>query len=104
MGCYNFLKGTAKLYDIFKSAVTTLCMGVIAGTITVYATQPFDVLTTRSQSVQGALFNEETHKILERKQYAIWPSHLGVVGFCSLRMEQVTCVLLENQGMRGSKT
>lgn len=63
MGSYNFLKESAKKYEVPRTAVTTFAMGAIAGTITVYATQPFDVVKTRSQSVQGAPFNEAVRTI-----------------------------------------
>jgi solute carrier family 25 (mitochondrial citrate transporter), member 1 len=54
MGSYNFLKEWAKNYDLPQTTLTTFTTGAIAGTATVYATQPLDVVKTRSQSVQGA--------------------------------------------------
>ncbi|KAH8689384.1 mitochondrial carrier domain-containing protein [Talaromyces proteolyticus] len=65
MGSYNFLKETSQRYDVPKTAVTTFGMGALAGTITVYATQPFDVVKTRSQSVQGAPFKEAVSGIYQ---------------------------------------
>lgn len=65
MGSYNFLKETAKKYDMPKTATTTFAMGALAGTITVYATQPFDVIKTRSQSVQGSPLAEAVGGIFQ---------------------------------------
>lgn len=55
MGSYNMLKETAKAWDLpTKNTAVTFAMGAAAGTITVYATQPFDTVKTRAQSVGGA--------------------------------------------------
>ena len=54
MGSYNILKQTAQTWELpTKNAAVTFGMGAIAGTITVYATQPFDTIKTRSQSAKG---------------------------------------------------
>jgi solute carrier family 25 citrate transporter 1 len=59
MGSYNILKEvvadrrkgqtTSKTMD----QVVTFATGAAAGTITVYATQPFDTIKTRAQGAQG---------------------------------------------------
>jgi solute carrier family 25 citrate transporter 1 len=54
MGSYNFLKEITKSPNIPQSTATTFATGAIAGTITVYATQPFDTMKTRAQSAKGA--------------------------------------------------
>lgn len=54
MGSYNVLKETAKTLQIPPNAATVFSMGAIAGTVTVYATQPFDTIKTRAQSAKGA--------------------------------------------------
>ncbi|PWY90225.1 putative tricarboxylate transport protein [Aspergillus heteromorphus CBS 117.55] len=51
MGSYNWLKETGKDYAIPVNGVTTFLMGSLAGTITVYATQPFDTVKTRVQGM-----------------------------------------------------
>lgn len=53
MGSYNMLRETAKHHQMPMTSTTTFAMGAIAGVITVYATQPFDTIKTRSQSTQG---------------------------------------------------
>jgi solute carrier family 25 citrate transporter 1 len=54
MGSYNFLKGVSQAQNLPQNTATTFGMGALAGTITVYATQPFDTIKTRTQSAKGA--------------------------------------------------
>ncbi|KAL8703092.1 MAG: hypothetical protein Q9201_003729 [Fulgogasparrea decipioides] len=54
MGTYNILKDFEKSRDITQSTVTNFANGAVAGTVTTYATQPFDTIKTRSQSAKGA--------------------------------------------------
>ncbi|KAL8734646.1 MAG: hypothetical protein Q9166_001302 [cf. Caloplaca sp. 2 TL-2023] len=54
MGTYNILKDFEKSRDISQSTVTNFANGAVAGTVTTYATQPFDTIKTRSQSAKGA--------------------------------------------------
>jgi solute carrier family 25 (mitochondrial citrate transporter), member 1 len=54
LGTYNILKDFERIRDIPQTTATTFANGAVAGTIVVFATQPFDVLKTRSQSVRGA--------------------------------------------------
>ncbi|KAJ5677873.1 mitochondrial carrier domain-containing protein [Penicillium maclennaniae] len=51
MGSYNFLKETSEKYGVKNSVFTTFITGAMAGTITVYSTQPFDCVKTRSQAL-----------------------------------------------------
>ncbi|KAL5315860.1 hypothetical protein ACEPPN_016733 [Leptodophora sp. 'Broadleaf-Isolate-01'] len=53
MGSYNLLKELAKSKGIAQNTTTTFGMGALAGVITVYATQPFDTVKTRTQSANG---------------------------------------------------
>lgn len=53
MGSYNMLKELRVKYGVRENALTTFLMGAIAGTITVYATQPFDSVKTRAQGLGG---------------------------------------------------
>lgn len=72
MGTYNILKETGKSQGIAPSAVSSFGMGALAGLVTVYATQPFDTLKTRAQSVSGAGLVEASRSVM--REY-------GVIGF-----------------------
>lgn len=72
MGTYNFLKEAAKAREMAMGPVTTFAIGAVAGTVTVYATQPFDVVKTRAQSAKGARLGEAVS--------GVW-TELGVRGF-----------------------
>lgn len=72
MGTYNVLKTAASERQIQSSPQSTFAMGSIAGLITVYATQPFDTIKTRTQSAQGTRLIEAMRDIL---------STAGVKGF-----------------------
>ncbi|KAL8897211.1 MAG: hypothetical protein Q9192_002690 [Flavoplaca navasiana] len=54
MGTYNILKDFEKSRDIDQTTITNFANGAVAGTVTTYATQPFDTIKTRSQSAKGA--------------------------------------------------
>ncbi|PLB37258.1 mitochondrial carrier domain-containing protein [Aspergillus candidus] len=54
MGSYNILKEMGLAYGVQQSALTTFVTGAIAGTITVYTTQPFDSIKTRAQTSGSA--------------------------------------------------
>ena len=54
MGTYNILKDFEQTKHINQSTVVNFANGAVAGTITTYATQPFDTLKTRAQSAKGA--------------------------------------------------
>ncbi|PYH89947.1 putative tricarboxylate transport protein [Aspergillus ellipticus CBS 707.79] len=51
MGSYNMLREGFKDYGVPVNGATTFLMGSLAGTITVYATQPFDTVKTRVQGM-----------------------------------------------------
>ncbi|KAL2828101.1 putative tricarboxylate transport protein [Aspergillus pseudoustus] len=53
MGSYNILKDLRQKYGIRENGLTTFLMGAVAGTVTVYATQPFDSVKTRAQGLGG---------------------------------------------------
>lgn len=55
MGSYNAMKEAyrARYGCLPKSTPETFALGAIAGTVTVYATQPFDTVKTRAQSAEG---------------------------------------------------
>jgi solute carrier family 25 (mitochondrial citrate transporter), member 1 len=63
MGSYNILREHVEGYQIPSNPFMTFCFGATAGTITVYATQPFDVVKTRSPSVHGAAFSDAVRSV-----------------------------------------
>jgi len=66
MGSYNVLKELARRNELPSSSALTFGMGAVAGTITVYATQPFDTIKTRAQSAQGASTGEAFRSVLQQ--------------------------------------
>jgi solute carrier family 25 citrate transporter 1 len=64
MGSYNQLKELSKQYKMPQNVGTTFATGAVAGVITVYATQPFDTIKTRSQSANGAKTMEAVRSVL----------------------------------------
>lgn len=54
MGSYNVLKEASRQHNLSQGSAVTFAIGALAGTITVYATQPFDTIKTRAQSAQGS--------------------------------------------------
>ncbi|KAA6410360.1 MAG: tricarboxylate transport [Lasallia pustulata] len=54
MGTYNILKDFENTRNITQSTATNFANGAVAGTVTTYATMPFDTIKTRSQSAKGA--------------------------------------------------
>lgn len=74
MGSYNVLKEASKKNSLPQNSGTTFAIGALAGTITVYATQPFDTIKTRAQSARGASTAEAFRSVLMQS---------GVKGFWS---------------------
>ena len=64
LGTYNILKDYEKTHNIEQTTATNFANGAVAGTITTLATQPFDVIKTRSQSARGASTVEAVKEIL----------------------------------------
>ncbi|KAI5456662.1 mitochondrial carrier domain-containing protein [Mariannaea sp. PMI_226] len=54
MGSYNVLKDLCEQSNIPRNSAVTFATGAVAGVITVYVTQPFDTIKTKSQSARGA--------------------------------------------------
>ncbi|PWY67103.1 mitochondrial carrier [Aspergillus sclerotioniger CBS 115572] len=67
MGSYNMLKETFKERSIPVNGATTFFMGSIAGTITVYATQPFDTVKTRVQGMSQKGMSEAVTELLREE-------------------------------------
>lgn len=72
LGSYNILKQMWADYGVEQTAFMNVVNGAAAGTITVYATQPFDVVKTRAQSVKRATTVEAT--------LSVWTDY-GIKGF-----------------------
>jgi solute carrier family 25 citrate transporter 1 len=65
MGSYNVLKEFSRRNNLPQNSAATFGMGAVAGTITVYATQPFDTIKTRAQSARGASTGEAFRSVLQ---------------------------------------
>jgi solute carrier family 25 citrate transporter 1 len=74
MGSYNVLKEFSRRKQLPQNSAVTFGMGAVAGTITVYATQPFDTIKTKAQSARGASTGDAFQSILQNS---------GVRGFWS---------------------
>lgn len=74
MGTYNVLKETGKRWDLPNNSAMTFANGAIAGTISVYASQPLDTIKTRAQSANGSTIRNAVTNILKER---------GVTGFWS---------------------
>lgn len=72
LGSYNIMKDYGKLHDWPENSFVDFGKGMIAGTVTTYATQPIDVVKTRAQSVKGAGVVEAT--------MSVWQDY-GIKGF-----------------------
>jgi solute carrier family 25 citrate transporter 1 len=64
MGTYNILKEAIKKQGVTSNVFTSFGTGAVAGIVTVYATQPFDTIKTRAQSVQGAGIIEAVKSVM----------------------------------------
>lgn len=65
LGSYNVIKQAEEDWGIRQGTATNFLNGSIAGTITVYTTQPFDTLKTRGQSARGTDLKEAFASILK---------------------------------------
>jgi solute carrier family 25 citrate transporter 1 len=72
LGSYNIMKDYGKLHNWPENSFVDFGKGMIAGTVTTYATQPIDVVKTRAQSVKGAGVVEAT--------MSVWQDY-GIKGF-----------------------
>jgi len=64
LGTYNILKEFEQSRNIEQTTLTNFGNGAVAGTVTTYATQPFDVIKTRAQSAKGATTTEAFNSIM----------------------------------------
>lgn len=64
MGSYNVLKEFSRQHNLPQNSIVSFGTGAIAGTITVYATQPFDTIKTQVQSARGSTAVQACREIL----------------------------------------
>lgn len=68
MGSYNIIKETVSsrtgIRDT-KNPAVTFGMGAMAGVVTVYASQPFDTIKTRTQGAKGATTLEAVRDVMK---------------------------------------
>jgi solute carrier family 25 citrate transporter 1 len=64
LGTYNIMKDYEKKRDIPQNTLVNFANGSVAGTVTTLATQPFDVIKTRSQSAKGTTTLEAVKSVL----------------------------------------
>ncbi|KAH7123626.1 mitochondrial carrier domain-containing protein [Dendryphion nanum] len=64
MGTYNILKDYETKRQIQQNTAVNFANGSVAGVVTTLATQPFDVIKTRSQSAHGASTAEAVKTVL----------------------------------------
>src|SRR5690242_15618305 len=53
MGSYNVIRELSRRWDVPQNGITAFVTGALAGTVTVYVTQPFDTVKTWVQSIRG---------------------------------------------------
>ena len=63
MGSYNVLKEWERGRGVEQNTAVNFANGAVAGTVTTYATQPFDTIKTRSQSAKGASMLEAVRSV-----------------------------------------
>ncbi|KAF1972046.1 mitochondrial carrier [Bimuria novae-zelandiae CBS 107.79] len=81
MGFYNVEKEVACRNGLEQSSPLTFAMGALAGTFTVYLTQPFDTIKTRAQSARGENMREACRSILyESGMRGFWSGSTSRLG------------------------
>lgn len=53
MGSYNIIREFSRRHGVPQNEAAALITGALAGAVTVYITQPFDTIKTRTQSTQS---------------------------------------------------
>lgn len=105
MGTYSVLKESLKTHGLPNNTLTTFGIGAIAGTVTVYATQPLDTIKTRAQTSGGATTKEALMSIFSDSGVkGLWKGSTMRLGRLMLSggivftiYENVSSVLLELQ-------
>lgn len=65
MGSYNILKESLpSRFAGSRNPAVTFAMGATAGVVTVYATQPFDTIKTRTQGARGIAISEAVRDVV----------------------------------------
>lgn len=108
MGSYNVIREFTRRHDLPQNAITTLMTGALAGTVTVYITQPLDTIKTCAQSTRGAGTLDAFRTVVRESGLAgLWigsTSRVGRLAFSSSILytvyEKVTIMIngsLENE-------
>jgi solute carrier family 25 citrate transporter 1 len=108
MGSYNVIRELTRRHELPQNGATALITGALAGTITVYITQPFDTIKTLAQSARGAGTIDAFRTVVRESGFTgLWSgstSRLGRLAFSSSILytvyEKVAVVMngsLENQ-------
>lgn len=81
MGSYNVIRELSRRWEVPQNALTAFVTGALAGTVTVYVTQPFDMIKTWAQSARGAGTIAAVRDIvLETGLQGLWAGSTSRVG------------------------
>lgn len=81
MGSYNIIREFSRRHDVPQTGMTALVTGALAGTVTVYVTQPFDTIKTWAQSARGAGTVEAFRSVVQREGVrGLWSGSTSRVG------------------------
>lgn len=81
MGSYNVIREFTRRHDFPQNEATALITGALAGTVTVYITQPFDTVKTWAQSVRGAGTMDAFRAIVTESGFTgLWSGSTSRVG------------------------
>jgi solute carrier family 25 citrate transporter 1 len=81
MGSYNMIKEFTRRHNFPQNSALTFFTGALAGTITVYVTQPFDTTKTWAQSARGAGTVEAFRSIVQQTGLCgLWSGSTSRVG------------------------
>lgn len=81
MGSYNVIREFSRRHDLPQNGITAFITGALAGTITVYVTQPFDTIKTWAQSARGAGTIETFRSVVQQTGFrGLWSGSTSRVG------------------------
>ncbi|KAF2626990.1 mitochondrial carrier [Macroventuria anomochaeta] len=81
MGSYNVIREFSRRHDLPQNGITAFVTGALAGTVTVYMTQPFDTIKTWAQSARGAGTIEAFRSVVQQTGLrGLWSGSTSRVG------------------------
>jgi solute carrier family 25 citrate transporter 1 len=81
MGSYNVIRELSRRHDLPQNGTTAFITGALAGTVTVYVTQPFDTIKTWAQSARGAGTIEAFRSVVQQTGFrGLWSGSTSRVG------------------------